>query len=103
MSDQPEGRYTAQELMVTAAAREIRDGELVFVGMRLPILAYGVARSNHAPTARAPFAAGLMPAAPAPALLATTADPTNVAGGPRGPAMSHGLGQAPAAPLKRRS
>jgi glutaconate CoA-transferase subunit B len=72
--------YTAQELMVTAAAREIRDGELVFVGMRLPILAYGVARSSHAPSARALFELGLMRDAPAPAFLATMGDPPNVAG-----------------------
>ena len=32
--------YTPQELMVVAAAREIRDGEVVFVGMRLPLLAF---------------------------------------------------------------
>ena len=38
--------YTLQELMVVCAAREIHDGEVVFVGMRLPLLAapvdYGV-------------------------------------------------------------
>ncbi|TMD78822.1 MAG: CoA transferase, partial [Chloroflexi bacterium] len=28
--------YTPQELMVAVASREIRDGDLVFVGMRLP-------------------------------------------------------------------
>jgi glutaconate CoA-transferase, subunit B len=80
MSDQPGDRYTAQELMVTAAAREIRDGELVFVGMRLPILAYGVARSSHAPSARALFELGLMRDRPAGAFLATMGDPPNVAG-----------------------
>ena len=31
--------YTPQELMVAVASREIREGDLVFVGMRLPILA----------------------------------------------------------------
>ena len=40
--------YTPQEVMVAVASREIRDGDLVFVGMRLPILAYAVARSSHA-------------------------------------------------------
>jgi len=50
--------YTDQELMVAVASREIRDGELVFVGMRLPILAYAVARSTHAPNARALFEVG---------------------------------------------
>ena len=41
--------YTFSELMVAAAAREIGDGELVFVGMRLPMLAFLVARRTHAP------------------------------------------------------
>jgi hypothetical protein len=39
--------YTFSELMVAAAAREIPDGELVFVGMRLPMLAFLVARRTH--------------------------------------------------------
>ena len=43
--------WSSQELMVAVAAREIGDGDLVFVGMRLPILAYAVARATHAPTA----------------------------------------------------
>src|SRR5205085_164377 len=72
--------YTPQELMVAAAAREIRDGELVFVGMRLPILAYGVARGLHAPGARALFELGLMRDRPAASFLATMGDPPNVAG-----------------------
>jgi glutaconate CoA-transferase subunit B len=75
-----EARHTAQELMVAAAAREIRDGELVFVGMRLPILAYGVARSTHAPRARALFELGLLRDRPAEGFLGTMGDPPNVAG-----------------------
>ena len=31
------GPYSMGELMVATAAREIRDGEIVFVGMRLPL------------------------------------------------------------------
>jgi glutaconate CoA-transferase, subunit B len=80
MSEASSSRYTAQELMVSAAAREIRDGELVFVGMRLPILAYGVARGSHAPAARALFECGLMRDEPAAAFLATMGDPPNVTG-----------------------
>jgi glutaconate CoA-transferase, subunit B len=72
--------YTPQELMVAAAAREIADGELVFVGMRLPILAYGVARSLRAPTANALFEIGLLRDEPARGFLATMGDPHNVAG-----------------------
>jgi glutaconate CoA-transferase, subunit B len=72
--------YTSQEMMVAVAAREIRDGELVFVGMRLPILAYGVARSTHAPHARALYELGLMRDQPAAGFLGTMGDPPNVAG-----------------------
>ena len=43
--------YTLGELMVAAAAREIRDGEVVFVGMRLPMIAFVVAKKTHAPRA----------------------------------------------------
>ena len=72
--------YTPQELMVAVAAREIRDGDLVFVGMRLPILAYGVARNTHAPAARALFELGLMRDQPAAGFLGTMGDPPNVTG-----------------------
>src|SRR2546425_2855003 len=72
--------YTPQELMVAVASREIRDGDLVFVGMRLPILAYAVGRNAHAPTARGLFEVGLMRDQPASAFLGTMGDPPNVDG-----------------------
>lgn len=72
--------FTDQELMVAVAAREMRDGELVFVGMRLPILAYGVARNTHAPNARALFELGLMRDQPASMFLGTMGDPPNITG-----------------------
>jgi glutaconate CoA-transferase subunit B len=72
--------YTAQELMVAVAAREIRDGETVFVGMRLPVLAFAVARASHAPSAIGLYEVGLMRAAPAEAFLGTMGDPPNIAG-----------------------
>ncbi len=72
--------YTDQELMVAVASREIHDGDLVFVGMRLPILAYAVARNAHAPQARGLFEVGLMRDQPASAFLGTMGDPPNVAG-----------------------
>jgi glutaconate CoA-transferase subunit B len=72
--------YTPQEMMVAVAAREIADGELVFVGMRLPVLAFAVARSTHAPTALGLYEVGLLRAAPAEAFLGTMGDPPNVAG-----------------------
>ncbi len=72
--------YTPQELMVAVAAREIHNGDLVFVGMRLPILAYAVALETHAPNARGLFEVGLMRDRPADAFLGTMGDPPNVAG-----------------------
>jgi glutaconate CoA-transferase subunit B len=66
--------------MVAVASREIRDGDLVFVGMRLPILAYAVARNAHAPSARGLFEVGLMRDQPASAFLGTMGDPPNVTG-----------------------
>ncbi|HZQ48909.1 MAG TPA: CoA-transferase [Candidatus Dormibacteraeota bacterium] len=74
------GPYNDQELMVAVASREIRDGDLVFVGMRLPILAYAVARSTHAPRARGLFEVGLMRDRAATAYLGTMGDPPNVDG-----------------------
>ena len=72
--------YTPQEMMVAVASREIGDGDLVFVGMRLPVLAYAVARNSHAPSARGLFEVGLMRDQPASAFLGTMGDPPNVAG-----------------------
>jgi len=72
--------YTDQELMVAGASREIHDGDMVFVGMRLPILAYAVARSTHAPNARGLFEVGLMRDRAASAYLGTMGDPPNVDG-----------------------
>lgn len=70
--------YTPQELMVAAAAREIQDGEVVFVGMRLPLIAFAVAKNMHAPTAVGYFECGLVRATPARELLYTMGDPPNI-------------------------
>lgn len=72
--------YSTQELMIVAAAREIRDGERVFVGMRLPIAAYGVARLTHAPRAVGLFECGIVRHAPAADTLYTMGDPPNQLG-----------------------
>ena len=65
---------------MAVASREIRDGDLVFVGMRQPMLAYAVARNAHAQNARGLFEVGLMRDQPASAFLGTMGDPPNVAG-----------------------
>src|SRR6266487_5049288 len=71
--------YTPQELMVVAAAREIGDGELVFVGMRLPLLAFGLAKRTHAPSAIGLFENGLVRDRVPPPDLRTMSDSPNVA------------------------
>ena len=72
--------YTPAELMVAAAAREIRDGEVVFVGMRLPLLAFCLARSTHAPGAVGLFENGVVRDSPALGFLVTMSDGPNVTG-----------------------
>ena len=72
--------YSPGELMVTAAAREIGDGELVFVGMRLPMLAFLVAKRTHAPRAIGLYENGVIRETPSPELLYTMADPPNLRG-----------------------
>jgi glutaconate CoA-transferase subunit B len=71
--------YTPRELMVAAAAREIRDGEKVFVGMRLPLLGFAVAKELHAPTAVGIFENGVIRDWPALDPIFTMSDPPNVA------------------------
>lgn len=75
-----EQKYSAGELMVAAAAREIRDSEIVFVGMRLPLLAFAVAKRTHAPNAIGLFENGVIRETPARELLYTMGDPPNLAG-----------------------
>lgn len=70
--------YTPGELMIARAAREIGDREIVFVGMRLPLLAFLLARSTHAPRAIGLFENGVLRDAPAGAPIITMSDPPNV-------------------------
>ena len=72
--------YSTQELMIIAAAREIKDGERIFVGMRLPIAAYGVARLTHAPNAVGLFESGVARYEPADGMLYTMCDGPNQLG-----------------------
>ena len=72
--------YTARELMVVCAARQIHDGENVFVGMRLPLLAFALAKLTHAPNCIGFFENGIMRDTPAQELLYTMGDAANIAG-----------------------
>ena len=77
---QASSAYTLSELMVAAAAREIHDGEVVFVGMRLPLIAFVVAKRTHAPNAIGLFENGVIRSTPARELIYTMADPPNILG-----------------------
>jgi len=68
------------EVMVAQAAREIQDGERVFVGMRLPLIAFVAAKRTHAPSAVGFFELGVVRDEPAAELLYTMGDPPNVTG-----------------------
>lgn len=70
--------YTARELMVAAAAREINDGDVAFVGMRLPLIAFQVAVSTHAPNAISVFESGVVRDDPADGFLHTMCDLPNL-------------------------
>jgi glutaconate CoA-transferase subunit B len=72
--------YTASELMVAVAAREIHDGDVVFVGMRLPLIAFVVAKNTHAPNAVGVFENGILRGTPARELLFTMSDGPNITG-----------------------
>jgi glutaconate CoA-transferase subunit B len=65
--------------MVAAAAREIRDGDKVFVGMRLPLLGFAVAKETHAPNAVGIFENGVIRDWPALESIFTMSDPPNIA------------------------
>jgi glutaconate CoA-transferase subunit B len=72
--------YTDRELMVIAAGREIADGDVVFVGMRLPLVAFAFAKRTHAPGAVGFFENGIVRDRPAAQTLMTMSDTPNVAG-----------------------
>ena len=53
------------EIMVLAAAREIQDGDVIFVGIGLPNLAVNLAQRTHAPNIKMVYEAGVYGAKPA--------------------------------------
>lgn len=70
--------WTLPQLMVTAAAREIADGEVVFVGMRLPLLGFLLAKSTHAPGAVGVYELGIVRDTLAPEPILTMGDLPNL-------------------------
>ena len=70
--------YTLAQLMVAAAAREIGDGEVVFVGMRLPLLGFLLAKSTHAKNAVGVYELGIVRNTLAPEPILTMGDLPNL-------------------------
>lgn len=71
--------YSRSELMTVNAARLLRDGDVVFVGVGLPNLACNLARLTHAPHLVMIYEAGVIGAQPA-RLPLSIGDPTLVSG-----------------------
>ncbi len=69
--------FTASELMTVHAARLLRDGDVVFVGVGLPNLACNLARRTHAPNLVMIYEAGVIGARPS-RLPLSIGDPTLV-------------------------
>jgi glutaconate CoA-transferase, subunit B len=70
--------YNPSQLMITAAAREIADREVVFVGMRLPLLGFLLAKSTHAPEAIGVYELGIVRNTVAPEPILTMGDLPNL-------------------------
>jgi glutaconate CoA-transferase, subunit B len=71
--------YSPAEMMACVAARELRDGEVVFVGIGLPNLACNLARATHAPALVLIYESGAVGAVPE-RLPVSIGDPSLVTG-----------------------
>jgi glutaconate CoA-transferase subunit B len=71
--------YTPSEMMAAVAARELGDGEVVFVGIGLPNLACNLARAMHAPNLVLIYESGAVGAVPE-RLPVSIGDPALVTG-----------------------
>ncbi len=80
--------YSLTELMTVAAAREIKEGEVVFAGTGLPMLGAMLAQKTHAPNCIIIFEAGAIASRMA-HLPMSVGDPRTV----RGAAMAAGLSE----------
>lgn len=75
----PELKYSSAELMIVNAARLLKDGDVVFVGVGQPNLACNLAKRTHAPNLVMIYEAGVIGAEPA-RLPLSIGDPTLVSG-----------------------
>ena len=79
-TDLNKNTYSSGEMMVAAAAREINDGEVVFVGMRLPLLGFLLAKHTCAPNAMGIYELGIVRDTAAPEPILTMGDLPNIYG-----------------------
>ena len=79
VTEMPEAEYNATELMIINAARLLKDGDQVFVGVGIPNLACNLARRTHAPNLQMIYEAGVIGARPN-RLPLSIGDPTLVSG-----------------------
>lgn len=75
----PAAVHTPSEMMAAVAAHELRDGEVVFVGIGLPNLACNLARATHAPNLVLIYESGAVGAVPE-RLPVSIGDPALVTG-----------------------
>lgn len=75
----PTPRYSPNEMMAVVAARELHNGEIVFVGIGLPNLACNLARATHAPDLVLIYESGAVGAVPE-RLPVSIGDPSLVTG-----------------------
>jgi glutaconate CoA-transferase, subunit B len=71
--------YSSSEMMIVAASRLLRDGDVVFVGIGQPNLACNLARRTHAPNLNLIYEAGVVGARPG-RLPLSIGDPCLVSG-----------------------
>jgi len=71
--------FSADEMMASVAARELADGDVVFVGIGLPNLACNLARGTHAPNLVLIYESGAVGATPS-RLPVSIGDPALVTG-----------------------
>ena len=71
--------YSSSELMIVNAARLLKNGDVVFVGVGQPNLACNLAKRTHAPDLVMIYEAGVIGAEPA-RLPLSIGDPTLVSG-----------------------
>ena len=64
MTDTAAREYTTDEMMTVAAARELKDGAVCFVGIGLPSEATNLARATHAPNCVLIYESGTIGAKP---------------------------------------